>query len=183
MTLDITTTCEPGYDLPAMQAITLEGSSEDGQVICKLKALRWAEPGFTIEDTAQLVDAFDHYSGFAYGLAKDVHQRRRSLAARYGPFLNFACGFVGIITIETSPEVRGNRYGLELLHHLKALHAGMPWYAGLQAAPYHLEPETREYIALRKRLIGYYGSDRTLGFQQDSPRGSPSLMTAFWDCE
>jgi hypothetical protein len=182
-TLEIKTTCSPGYDLPAMQNITLEGVGEKGQQLCKLEALRWAEFGFCMDNPAQLVDAFDCYSALAFGLAEEVHRRRRSLAARYYRYGDISCGFIGIMTIETSPEARGHRYGLKLLRHLKKIHAGMPWYAGLQAAPYRFEADTREFTAMRRRLVAYYSSDQGLGFKQDSPRRSPSLMTTFWDCD
>lgn len=59
----------------------------------------------------------------------------------------------------------------------------MAWYAGLQATPYDLEHGSAAYRNMRRRLIAYYASDPTLGFEEDAPRSSPGLMTAFWDQE
>lgn len=183
MDMDIEATCWPNYDRPAMQTITLVGKAEDGRPLSTLECLRWAEPCFVITRAGNLVAAFDEHSAFAYGLAEDVRKRRRAMIARHGDNELFVSGFIGIIAIRTEPDSAGNRCGLELIRYLKRMHAGMAWYAGLQAAPYDLEHGRSAYRHMRRRLIAYYASDPTLGFKEDAPRSSPGLMTALWDKE
>jgi hypothetical protein len=182
MDIDIEAVCWPGYDRPAMQNITVVAKAEDGRLLCTLECLRWAEPCFEITRADNLVAAFDEHSAFAYGLAEDVRKRRRAMTARHGeePFVS---GFIGIIVIRTEPDAVGNRFGLELIRYLKRMHAGMAWYAGLQAAPYDMEHGSAAYRDMRRRLTAYYASDRSLGFKEDAPRSSPGLMTALWDQE
>ena len=166
-----------------MQTITVVGRSDDGRRLCTLDALRWAEPCFEITYADNLVAAFDEHSAFAYGLAEDVHKRRRAMISRHGDTQPFVSGFIGIITVRTEPEAIGNRHGLQLIRFLKHMHAGMAWFAGLQAAPYDMEHGGAAYRDMRRRLVAYYLSDTELGFQEVAPRSSPGLMTAFWDQE
>jgi hypothetical protein len=181
--LEITTTCDPGYDRPEMQSISVSARLEEGTQVCTLEALRWAEADFELTDAHYLHNAFDDHSAFAASLSGDICRQRRALAKRHDSRFVIASGFIGIITIKTPPHARGHRYGIRLIQHLKMLHAGMTWYAGLQAAPLETEHETPAYRQMRSRLIAYYRSDATLGFEQVAPRSSPSLLTAFWDQE
>jgi len=181
--MDIKAICWPAYDRPAMQTITVVGKADSGQRLCTLSALRWAEACFDITQADNLMSAFDEHSAFAYGLAEDIRKRRRAMMVRYGESEPFVSGFIGIVTIRTEPEAVGNRYGLELIRYLKKMHAGMAWYAGLQAAPYDMEHGSTAYRGMRRRLIAYYASDSILGFKEDAPRSSPGLMTALWDQE
>lgn len=181
--MDIEAICWPDYDRPAMQTIEVVGKADDGRRLCTLDALRWAEACFDITRADNLVAAFDEHSAFAYGLAEDVRKRRRAIMVRHGESEPFVSGFIGIVTIRTEPETVGNRYGLELIRYLKKMHAGMAWYAALQAAPYDMEHGSTAYRDMRRRLTAYYASDSTLGFKEDAPRSSPGLMTAFWDQE
>jgi len=181
MDMDIKAICYPDYDRPALQSITVIGESGDGRLMCTLEAVRWAETCFEIWQADNLVAAFDEHTAFAYGLAEDVRKCKRAMATRYGEADVFAQGFVGIITIRTEPNAAGNRCGLELIHFLKRMHAGMRWYVGLQAAPFDLEHESVVCRDLGRRLVAYYASDNGLGFEEDAPKLSPGLMTAFWD--
>lgn len=181
--MDIEAICWPNYDRPAMQTISVVGKAEDGRLLCTLDCLRWAEACFDITRANNLAAAFDEHSAFAYGLAEDIRKRRRAMMNRHGEAEPFVSGFIGIITIRTEPEAAGGRLGLELIRYLKRMHAGMAWYAGLQAAPYDLEHGSAAYRSMRRRLTSYYASDVTLGFEEDAPRSSPGLMTAFWDQE
>lgn len=183
MDMDIKAICYPDYDRPALQSITVIGESGDGRLICTLEAVRWAESCFEIWQADNLLAAFDEHNAFAYGLAEDVRKRKRAMAMRYGEADAFAQGFIGITTIRTEPNAAGNRCGLELINFLKKMHAGMRWYAGLQAAPYDLEHGSAAYRNMRQRLIAYYASDSGVGFKEDVPKLSPGLMTAFWDQE
>lgn len=164
-----------------MQHVTIKGKRGDGRVLCTLEGLRWAEACFDITRAEDLVEAFDEHSASAYGLATEIHKRRRAMAARYEVAGSFASGFIGILNIRTAPEAAGKRFGLELIRFLRRMHAGMAWYAGLQAAPYDIENGTVAYRDMQRRLTAYYRSDPTLGFREDAPRSSPGLMTAFWD--
>ena len=181
--LEITTTCDPGFDRPEMQSISITARLEDGTEVCTLEALRWAQADFELTDAHYLHNAFDDLSAFAASLSGDICRQRRALAKRHDSRLVIASGFIGIITIKTPPDARGHRYGIRLIQHLKLLHAGMTWYAGLQAAPLETEHETAAYRRMRARLIAYYRSDGDLGFEQVAPRLSPSLLTALWDQE
>lgn len=183
MDIDIEATCHPDYDRPRMQKIVVVGKAGDGREVCTLDALRWAEPCFDITEAGNLVAAFDEHSAFAYGLAEEIKKRKRAMKVRYGDFDPFVSGFIGIVTIRTEPDAVGNRHGLELIRYLRSMHAGMAWYAGLQAASYDLEHDSVAYRTMRRRLTSYYASDPTLGFEEDAPRASPGLMTAFWDQE
>ena len=166
-----------------MQNIKVVGKADNGQRLCTLEALRWAEIFFDISQATNLVTFFDEHSAFAYGLAEDVRKSRRAMVSRHGKSDAVAAGFIGIITIRTEPEAVGNRHGLELIRFLKKMHAGMAWYVGLQAAPYDMEHGSSAYKDMRGRLIGYYASDVDLGFKEDAPRVAPGLMTAFWNQE
>lgn len=178
--LEIATICDPGYDRPEMQSISITARLEDGTEVCTLEALRWAQADFELTDAQYLHAAFDDHSAFAASLSADICRQRRALAKRRDSGMVIASGFIGIITIKTPPDARGNRHGVRLIQHLKMLHAGMTWYAGLQAAPLETEHETAAYRRMRARLIAYYRSDGDLGFEQVAPRSSPSLLTALW---
>ena len=179
--VDIQASCWPALDRPAMQQITIVGRDDQGRDLCTLEALRWAEACFDIAQADHLVAAFDEHSAFAYSLAAEIRKRRRAMASRHDGAGPFASGFVGIIDIRTEPEATGHMLGLELIRFLRRMHAGMAWYAGLQAAPYNMENGTAAYRNMRRRLTTYYASDLTLGFREDAPRSSPGLMTALWD--
>jgi hypothetical protein len=181
--LEITTTCDPDYDRPELQKISITACLEDGTEVCTLEALRWAQADFELTDAQYLHTAFDDHSAFAASLSADICRQRRALAKRHDARLVIASGFIGIITIKTPPDARGHRFGVRLIQHLQMLHAGMTWYVGLQAAPLETEHETAAYRQVRARLIAYYRSDTALGFEQVAPRSSPSLMTALWDQE
>lgn len=183
MDLEIKAVCYPDHDRPAMQNLIVIGELDDGRRICTLEALRWAEVCFDIAQAGNLVSAFDEHSAFAYGLAEDVRKHKRAMIARYRESDCIAQGFIGIVTIRTEPDAVGERLGLELVRFLKKLHAGMVWYAGLQAAPYDLDHGSKAYYDMRRRLIAYYASDSGLGFSEDAPRSSPGFMTALWDQE
>lgn len=173
--------CSPNADRPAVQHITIVGRDDDGRAVSTLEALRWAEICFDITRAENLVAAFDEHSGFAYGLAEEVRRRRRSLEVRHGSDGSFASGFIGILDIRTVPDAAGRRFGLQLIDFLRRMHAGMAWYAALQAAPYEMAVGTPAYRAMRRRLVAYYASDGALGFEEDAARTSPGLMTALWD--
>lgn len=168
---------------PAMQSIVIAGRGENGQTVCKLEAVRFAEACFRPDEADNLVAAFDEHTAFAYGLAVAVKRCRSAMSKRYDDAIPFASGFIGILSIETIEGAAGQRLGLELIRYLKQLHAGMSWYVGLQAAPQDLKPGTAQYRQMRARLISYYASDRSLGFLEDSPKQSPGLMTACWSGE
>ncbi|MGA1810610.1 hypothetical protein VHN57_00640 [Sphingobium sp. WW5] len=180
---DIEAICVPEYDWPTMQNITVVGKAGNGERLCTLKALRWAEPCFDMSQADDLATSFEEHSGFAYDLADYLQKSRRAMVSRHGKPDAVTAGFIGILTIRTEPAAVGNRLGLELIRFLKSLHAGMAWYAGLQAAPYDMERGSSAYKDMRRRLIGYYGSDVDLGFKEDAPRVAPGLMTAFWNQE
>jgi hypothetical protein len=77
MDLEIKAICYPDHDCPAMQNLIVTGELDDGQRMCTLEALRWAEVGFDIAEAGNLVSAFDEHSAFAYGLAEDVRQYKQ----------------------------------------------------------------------------------------------------------
>lgn len=177
--MDLVAECYPDIDRPPMQAITIRARAEDdGRILCTLEALRYAQSWFHPSEMNEVVRAFDEHSAYAYGLAEEIALRRRVLADRYEEV--DADGFIGITEIKTPLEERGKRLGVCLLEHLRRLHAGMTWFAALQAAPLELTPSTPAHRALRKRLVRYYGSVKELGFQEVS-RASPGLMMALWE--
>jgi hypothetical protein len=96
--LDIEASCWPEQDRPAMQHVTIKGKRGDGRVLCTLEGLRWAEACFDITRAEDLVEAFDEHSASAYGLAMEIHKRRRAMAARYEVAGSFASGFIGFST-------------------------------------------------------------------------------------
>lgn len=180
--LDFEATCSPDFHLPEMQNIAVRLLAGD-QRVASLHAVRYALAGFSPDRMRQVVRAFDEHTAFAHGLAVEMQRRSRILAKRYEDAFTIGSGFIGVLKIRTAPEYRGHRLGVSLLRHLRSLHAGMVWYAGLQAAPQEIEPDAQGYASLRRRLVAYYASDETLGFREDAPRASPGLMTTLWDQE
>ena len=172
--------CHPNWDRPEMQSISISANvwGEDQRLGCSLEALRFAQVDFSLTDLKSVVTAFDEQSSFAFGLATETLRMRRTLMKRY--IGERTCGFIGITTIRTAPWAAGHQLGLKLLNYLRQLHAGMTWYAALQAAPMDLRDDDRAEKAMRRRLIKYYGSDPELGLIEDAPRSSPGLMTALW---
>ncbi len=180
--LDIEATCSPDFDLPRMQNIDVRATYGDSEV-ARLRAVRLAQSGFTPDDMDWVVAAFDEHTAFAYGLAVEMRRSRRALAKQYEETVSFSVGFIGVLKVHVDPTYRGRRIGMLLLRYLRDLHAGMCWYAGLQAAPLEIENGQPGYREARRRLVAYYSSDAEMGFKQAAPRSSPGLMTALWDQE
>ena len=172
--------CHPNYDRSEMQSISISANvwGEEKRLGCSLEALRFAQADFSLSDLESVVAAFDEQCSFAFGLATETLRMRRTLMKRY--IGERTCGFIGITTIRTAPWAAGHHLGLKVLNYLRQLHAGMAWYAALQAAPMDLRDDDRAEAAMRRRLIKYYGSGSELGLVEDAPRTSPGLMTALW---
>ena len=172
--------CHPNYGRPEMQSISISANvwGEDQRLGCSLEALRFAQVDFSLTDLESVVTAFDEQCSFAFGLATETLRMRRTLMKRY--IGERTCGFIGITSIRTAPWAAGHQLGLKVLNYLRQLHAGMAWYAALQAAPMDLRDDGRAETAMRRRLIKYYGSGSVLGLIEDAPRASPGLMTALW---
>lgn len=181
--LEVEAICRPHFHYSEMQTIELSARDNEGHVVSRLSAARFAQGCFHPDDATDLVDAFDDYSASAYGLAVQVKRSRRWLAERYADAEPFACGFLGIAGIETEEAARGHRIGLELIRFLQRMHCGMAWYVGLRAFPQEQKHGSPPYRHMQRRLVGYYASDPGLGFREDAPRGSPGLMTAYWNAE
>jgi hypothetical protein len=180
--MEIEAVCHPGVDRREMQTIRIT-ARRGNHALCTLDALRLADVGFTPGDMHLVVAAFDEHSAYSFGLAKDMMACATVLRKRYQEDVLPACGFIAITTIRTHAEARGNRHAPRLLRYLQDMHAGMTWYACLQAAPLDLAHGGEKYVAMRRRLVNYYASDRGLGFDEVAPRAAPGLMLARWEYE
>ena len=181
--MEIEAVCHPGVDRRELQTIRITARIEDHEPLCTLDALRLAHVGFTPGDMSPVVTAFDEHSAYSFGLAKVMRARAAVLRKRYFEDEPRACGFIAVTTIRTHAQAAGNRYALRLLRYLQDMHAGMTWYACLQASPIDLAHGGDEYVTMRRRLIRHYGSDYDLGFDEVAPRAAPGLMLARWECE
>jgi hypothetical protein len=180
MDLDFESRCNPNYEYPSLQSITVSGRSENGAIVCSLEALRLADAAFEIKNPRVIVDAFDRHTSIAHNFALELVRQRRALGRLFGDRGVFASGLIGVLSIDTSTNARGHRNGLKLLNQLRELHAGMEWFVALQAAPQEDDFKSQSFLDMRRRLINYYASDKKIRLAEVSPKASPGLMVGLW---